>query len=225
MSARDDHASEGTKTLPNVFYKVQPQVLRTVLLTLQRAVGATAAALGEARVLEPRFTRQLAEEFESARDATPGSPRYDITHQPELPITNAEGLVVRYRRLDIRILFARQLGCRGEYLCIECKYLDTTDRTTDADYVDEGVERIVSGEYAAGHPWAVMAGLERVGPLEVSASHVDERLRARYGSEGVFTTTPRLRLTFVHESQHPQAGGPHRITIVHGFFLITSPGQ
>lgn len=133
MSTLDDHFSEGAKTLPNVFYKVQPQVLRTVLLTLQRAVGATAAALGEARVLEPRFTRQLAEEFESARDATPGSPRYDITHQPELPITNAEGLVVRYRRLDIRILFARQLGCRGDYLCLECKYLDATDRATDAD--------------------------------------------------------------------------------------------
>ena len=223
MRARGDQFSEESRALPNVFYKVQPQVLRSVLLTLERAVAATAAVLGEARVLEPRFTRQLAEDFESARDATPGSPRYDITHQPELPITNAEGIVVRYRRLDIRILFARQLGCRGDYLCLECKYLDATDRATDADYVDEGVERIVSGEYAAGHPWAVMVGLERVGPLAVSVSHVDERLRARYGSEGGFTATPRVRLTFVRESQHSQAGGPHRITIIHGFFLITGP--
>jgi len=223
VSVGGDHLSGEAKARPNVFYKVQPQVLRSVLLTLQQAVAATAAVLGDARVLEPRFTRQLAEEFESARDATPGSPRYDITHQPELPITNAQGIVIRYRRLDIRILFARQLGCRGEYLCLECKYLDATDRATDADYVDEGVERMVSGEYAAGHPWAVMVGLERVGPLAVSVSHVDERLRARYGTEGAFTTTPRVRLTFVHESQHLQACGPHRIRIVHSFFLITGP--
>jgi hypothetical protein len=223
VSTRGDHFSEEAKALPNVFYKVQPQVLRNVLQTLQRAVAATAAVVGEARALEPRFTRQLAADFESARDAMPGSPRYDITHQPELPITNAEGIVVRYRRLDIRILFARQLGCAGDYLCLECKYLDATDRATDADYVDEGVERIVSGEYAARHPWAVMVGLERVGPLEVSVSHVDERLRARYGCEGGFTATPRVRLTFVRESEHAQAGGPHRITIVHAFFLITGP--
>jgi hypothetical protein len=224
VSTLGHYFSEEAKALPNVFYKVQPQVLRTVLLTLQRAIAATVAVLGEVRVLEPRFTRQLAADFESARDATPGSPRYDIVHQPELPITNAaEGIVVRYRRLDIRILFARQLGCRGDYLCLECKYLDATDRATDADYVDEGVERIVSGEYAAGHPWAVMVGLERVGPLAVSVSHVDERLRARYGPEGAFTATPRVRLTFVRESQHSQAGGPHRITIIHGFFLITGP--
>ena len=149
------------------------------------------------------------------------SPKYDITHQPELPILNDEGEIVRYRRLDIRVLFTRQVGRKGDYLCIECKYLDVTDRRSDADYVDEGVERIVCGDYAAGHPWAIMVGLERVGPVNLSASHVNERLKTRYGDECGFKPTPRVRLDNVRESEHLQTGGPHRIAILHWFFLLT----
>jgi hypothetical protein len=220
LSSLGDHLDTGARKRPNEFYKAQPQVLRTVLLTLEQAVATTVAIVGEVRMREPRFTRQLFVQFQAAPDATPGSPRYDITHQPELPITDDRGVVVRYRVLDLRILFQRQLGRTGDYLCLECKYLDTANRETDREYVEEGVERIVSGDYSAGHPWAVMVGLECTGDLDLSAENVNRRLKDRYGQEGGFRLQSSIRLANVRESEHPQAGGPHRITIVHGFFLI-----
>lgn len=140
MSELTKHLSDQPTLRSTTFYKARPQVLRSVIMALDRAVSSTVAALRNVRAIEPRFTRQLAASLEVARDLMPGSTRYDITHQPELPIVNDEGVVVAHRRLDIRILFRRQLGRTGDYLAIECKYLDTTDRATDADYVDEGVE-------------------------------------------------------------------------------------
>lgn len=196
--------------------------MKSVLTTLQQAVSATVAVVGEQRILEPRFTRQLAADFERIRAATPGTPRYDIVHQPELPIVDEAGLVIRYRRLDIRLLFLRQIGAPGDYLGLECKYLDAGDRSTDADYVDDGVERIVCGDYSRYHPWAVMVGLERRGPLDVSVANVEARLQERYGQDAGFKAACRVRLDNVRESEHPQAGGPHRISILHGFFLISS---
>lgn len=199
--------------------------MKSVLTTLQQAVASTVAVVGEQRILEPRFTRQLAVDFERIRAATPGAPRYDIVHQPELPIVDEAGVVVRYRRLDIRLLFLRQVGAPGDYLGLECKYLDARDRSTDAEYVDDGVERIVCGDYSLHHPWAVMVALERQGPLNVSVANVDARLQERYGQDAGFRSTCRVRLENVRESEHSQAGGPHRISIIHGFFLISVPAD
>lgn len=223
MSLLSGHIADDASTAPtSAFYRARPQILKSVLTTLQRAVSATVAVVGEQRILEPRFTRQLAVDFERIRAATPGAPRYDIVHQPELPIVDEEGAVVRYRRLDIRLLFLRQVGAPGDYLGLECKYLDAGDRSTDADYVDDGVERIVCGDYSQGHPWAIMVGLERRGPIHRSAANVDARLRERYGEEAGFKPSCRVKLQDIRESEHLQAGGPHRISILHGFYLITA---
>lgn len=225
MSVLADQVRGGAQALPNAFYRARPQVLRVVLETMERAVAATAATVGDMRVLEPRFTRQLLLDFERARDQTPGSPRYDITHQPELPIAGEGGEVLRLRRLDLRLVFQKQVGRTGDYLCIECKYLVSSDRSSDREYVDEGVDRIVIGDYALGHPWAVMIGLERVGPIGVTIDHVNERLVAKYGQEGAFKAKSVIQLVNVRESEHPQAGGPHRITVAHAFFPIFLAGN
>ena len=121
-----------------------------MLCALDEAIKETVALLGGIRRLEPQFTRQLAACFEDARDRAGGA-LYHIDHQGELPVRNDEGRVVSYRRLDIRLLFTQQVGRRGDYLCIECKYLDATDRGSDHEYVEEGVDRIVTGAYALGH--------------------------------------------------------------------------
>ena len=220
MSILTRHISEGKRALPNGFYRARPQVLRVVLQTLERALTSTVAVIGDAEVYEPRFTRQLLVDFEHARDDTPGSPLYDITHQPELPIANERGVVSSHRRLDLRLVFLRQVGRTGDYLCLECKYLDSADRDTDREYVNEGVERIVIGDYARHHPWAVMVGLEKRGPVEVSVKNVNERLIAKYGESAAIKPFSSIGLPNVHESEHFQAGGPHRITIVHAMYLI-----
>ncbi|TDR34140.1 hypothetical protein [Aquamicrobium defluvii] len=221
MSVLGEHLAGGTQALPNSFYRARPQVLRIVLQTLERALTATVTIVGDVRIHEPRFTRQLFLDFERARDETPGSPRYDITHQPELPIADDTGAVAVLRRLDLRILFQRQVGRTGDYLCLECKYLDANDRGTDREYVDEGVDRIVIGDYAANHPWAVMVGLERTGPLDLTACNVNARLIAKYGLVHGFKSKSDIRLANVHESDHLQADGPHQITIIHALYLIT----
>ncbi len=222
MSVINKHLAEGLRGRPRGFYRARPQVLRVVLQTLERALANTIAAIGNERIYEPRFTRQLLIDFERARDQTPGTPRYDITHQPELPIADSDGVVSALRRLDFRLLFVPQVGRTGDYLCIEFKYLEVTDRSTDREYVGDGVERIVVGDYARNHPWAIMVGLERVGPLLRSVQNVNSRLLTTYGHLHGLRIAPDVKLPHVYASQHEQGGGPHEITIIHAFYLILS---
>lgn len=222
MSILQEHFADGAHVRPNGFYRARPQVLRVVLGTLGRALGRTLRIVGDARLTEARFTRQLLLDFERARDETPGSPRYDITHQPELPIAAESGEVAALRRLDFRLVFLRQVGRTGDYLCIEVKYLDTADRGTDRDYVNEGVDRIVIGDYACGHPWAIMVGLERSGPLDRTADHVGTRLVAKYGAGIAYRAASRIGLPHIFESDHSQADGPHQITILHAYYMAQS---
>jgi hypothetical protein len=193
-----------------------------VLETLNEAVAATAMVFAQARVREDQFTRQLLLDFQRSRDARPSTPRYDITHQPELPIADPRGAVGELRRLDLRLLFPQQVGRTGDYLCIECKYLDTADRATDLAYVRDGVERIVSGVYAKAHPWAIMVGLERTGPLTRSAERLNERLIDEYGPTAGLKPASTVKLAAVHESDHQQAGGSHVVTILHSLHLIVA---
>lgn len=220
MSILAQHLAPGALARPNGFYRARPQVLRVVLETLGRALARTVAIVGDIRLTEPRFTRQLFLDFERARDETPGSPRYDITHQPELPIADGTGAMAVLRRLDIRLVFLRQVGRTGDYLCLEFKYLDTNDRSTDREYVAEGVDRIVIGDYARDHPWAIMVGLERRGPLAQTSEQIGARLTSRYGSDGGYRPSARIALPYAFESDHVQANGPHRITIVHAYYLL-----
>lgn len=223
MSVLGDFADRRPRPMAGAlgFHQIRPQVLRRVLSALDDAIGETVRLLGDVPQIEPRFTRQLAACFEDARDAV-GGVRYHIDHQAELPVVDAGGRVIAHRRLDIRLLFTQQVGRRGDYLGIECKYTDASDRRTDDDYVGEGVDRIVSGAYAAGHPVAIMVGLERVGPLGRTITNVDARLQARYGPDQGLRAASSWRLPMVRESEHPQAGGPHRIVLVHGFWPVTA---
>jgi len=223
MSILAEHLAPGALTRPNYFYRAKPQILRVVLETLGQALARTIAMVGDVKLTEPRFTRQLFLNFERARDETPGSPRYDITHQPELPIADTTGALVALRRLDFRLVFLRQVGRTGDYLCLEFKYLDTRDRSTDREYVAEGVNRIVIGDYAHGHPCAIMVGLERTGPLEQTSAHIGARLITRYGAGTGYRSSARIALPYAFESNHLQADGPHQITIVHAYYLISQP--
>jgi hypothetical protein len=225
VSILAEHLATGALARPNGFYRARPQILRVVLETLGRALDRTVEIVGDVRLTEPRFTRQLFLDFERARDETPGSPRYDITHQPELPIADATGAMAALRRLDLRLVFLRQVGRTGDYLCLEFKYLDTKDRDTDREYVAEGVDRIVIGDYARDHPWAIMVGLERTGPLEKTSAHIGARLTSRYGAGVSYRSSARIALPYAFESAHFQANGPHQITIVHAYYLLRPPAR
>ena len=110
MSVLSGHLREGIHNLPNGFYRVRPQVIRVVLQTLERALAATISTVGSARIHEPRFTRQLLLDFERARDDTPFTPRYDITHQSELPIPDTSGSLRLIAGLISGLFFSGKWG-------------------------------------------------------------------------------------------------------------------
>jgi hypothetical protein len=220
VSALGNHARGERRVSQNAFHVIQPQILRDVLSTLGRALDHALTRLPRPLPREPLFTRQVTVSFqaERARNATPL--RYDIDHQSELLSADVDDTLRLHKRLDVRIKFPEQVGAPLDYLCIEFKYLDVRDAKTSRDYVNEGVDRIVAGHYSAGHEWAVMVGLEQTGSLDHSAEAVNNQLVNRYGSNGGYRRPYRIRLPHVHESEHPQEGGPHRIVVVHYFTLV-----
>ena len=50
----------------------------------------------------------------------------------------------------------------------------------------------------------------------------NDRLIRRYGEAQGLRLAPRWKLGTAAESEHPQAGGPHLITLVHGFWPVTA---
>jgi hypothetical protein len=214
---------DGEHSANNGLLPSRPQILKSVLSQLyskrlQRPSRSSASAV----FLEPRFTRQLAVAFERIRAATPGAPRYDIVHQPELPIVDADGAVVRSTAASTSVTVPASVGAPGDYLGLECKYLDANDRSTDADYVDDGWSASFSGDYSRDHPWAVMVGLDDAGVGQV-CSHVDARLRERYGQEAGFKSTCGCGSITFERASTCKLMGSHRILDLHAFFLIAVP--
>ena len=61
-------------------------------------------------------------------------------------------------RIDIILKFLHQFEDEDAYLGVECKRVSPQDATLSQRYVSQGVDRFVSGQYAAGHHWGLMLG-------------------------------------------------------------------
>lgn len=220
MSALGEHARGERRVQASTFHVIQPQILRDVLGTLGRAVAHALLRLPRPLPREPSFTRQVTVSFRAERVQSRTPLRYDIDHQSEVLSVDDDDRLCLHKRLDIRIKFPEQVGTPSDYLCIEFKYLDIVDPRTSREYVQEGVDRIVAGEYSMGHEWAVMVGLEQTGPLDQAADAVNARLNEIYGPNGGYRKPYRIRMPHVHESKHRQGLSSHPITIVHYFALV-----
>ena len=128
--------------------------------------------------------------------------------------TNDPGIL---GRIDIALQFLHQFGDEDAYVAIECKRVRPGDATLNRRYVSCGVDRFVTGKYAAGHEWGFMLGYMLALPAKDVVKDVDGRIRKLYG-----------QLTALQSEQaHPKAlavltgilvqSGNHHIRIKHVF--------
>lgn len=128
-------------------------------------------------------------------------------------------------RIDITMQFLHQFGDEDAYVAVECKRVRPGDTTLNGRYVSEGVDRFVTGQYAAGHEWGFMLGYILALPAQDVIDFIDSRIRKVYGEPAALQPEP----------SHPQSlavltgalvqSGDHHIRLKHVFvdMLPTAP--
>ncbi len=120
-------------------------------------------------------------------------------------------------RIDIIMQFLHQFGDEDAYVAVECKRVRPGDSTLNGRYVSEGVDRFVTGKYAAGHEWGFMLGYILALPAQDVVDFIDSRIRKVYGKPAALQPEP----------SHPQSlavltgvlvqGEDHHIRLKHVF--------
>ena len=93
-------------------------------------------------------------------------------------------------RIDIVMQFRHQFGDEHSYVAVECKRVRPRDSTLNGRYVSEGVDRFVTGKYAAGHEWGFMLGYILAPPAQDVVDFIDSRIRKVYGKPAVLQPEP-----------------------------------
>jgi hypothetical protein len=120
-------------------------------------------------------------------------------------------------RIDITLQFLHQFGDEDAYVAVECKRVRAQDASLNASYVSQGVDRFVTGKYAAGHEWGFMLGYVLRLPVKDIVDYVDGRIRKAYGDQAALAEAePHLNALVVLENQLIQAGH-HPIRLKHLF--------
>ncbi|CCB63754.1 hypothetical protein [Hyphomicrobium sp. MC1] len=126
-------------------------------------------------------------------------------------------------RIDLFLKTLEQFGDENNYLAVECKRVGAGQTTLNRKYVDEGVKRFATGQYANGHSDAFMLGYTIRLPVEEAVKVIDGRLAEVFGEEAKLApgeTHPDALLTF--DSKLKQEGN-HLILIHHIFVDAESP--
>ena len=124
-------------------------------------------------------------------------------------------------RIDITLKFLHQFGDEDAYVAIECKRVGAKLSTLNSSYVTNGVDRFVTGQYAAGHEWGFMLGYVLALPAEDVVTSVDDRLRKTYGDAAKLTREAAHAMSLaILEGTLPQKGG-HPIRLKHIFVNMT----
>ncbi|MGX9117225.1 hypothetical protein ACWTU6_11140 [Mesorhizobium sp. BHbsci] len=120
-------------------------------------------------------------------------------------------------RIDVTLQFLHQFGDEDAYVAVECKRVRAGDATLNGSYVAKGVNRFVSGQYAAGHEWGFMLGYVLALPVGDVVSFIDDRLRRVYGNAAALApSTPHSASLAVLDGRLTQ-NGTHDIRLKHVF--------
>ena len=116
-----------------------------------------------------------------------------------------------------------EFGDEEAYLGVECKRVAHGDSSLNQRYVTQGVDRFVTGQYAAGHHWGVMLGYVLKLPSASLVDGIDDRIRKTYGDAA------KLDITEAHSQSLamrtgilPQGSSGHVIRLVHAFVDMTT---
>ena len=128
-------------------------------------------------------------------------------------------------RIDITLKFMHQFGNEDAYVAIECKRVGASLSTLNASYVSKGVDRFVTGQYAAGHEWGFMLGYVLALPVDSVMNTVADRIRRTYGENATLSSEAAHKLSLaILEGALSQTGG-HSIRLKHIFVDMTPMAQ
>lgn len=120
-------------------------------------------------------------------------------------------------RIDITLQFLHQFGDEDAYVAVECKRVHAGDTTLNSGYVTKGVDRFVTGQYAAGHDWGFMLGYVLALPASAVVEAVDARIRKTYGEPAGLTPEGAHALALAVLEGALVQDGKHTIRIKHVF--------
>lgn len=125
-------------------------------------------------------------------------------------------------RIDITLKFMHQFGDEDAYVSIECKRVGSGYSTLNANYVSRGVDRFVTGQYAAGHEWGFMLGYILALPVESVVKTIDDHLQKTYGETAKLTPEAAHALSLAILEGALFQKGDHTIRMKHIFVDMTS---
>lgn len=125
-------------------------------------------------------------------------------------------------RIDITLKFLHQFGNEDAYVAVECKRVGAGLSALNSSYVSNGVDRFVSGQYAAGHEWGFMLGYVLALPVESLVQTINDHLKKSYGDPANLNpeTTHALSLAILEGALDQKSG--HTIRMKHIFVDMTS---
>ena len=124
-------------------------------------------------------------------------------------------------RIDITLKFLHQFGDEDAYVAIECKRVGTGLSDLNARYVTQGVDRFVSGQYAAGHDWGFMLGYLLKPPVEHVVKTIDDRIQETYGKVAMLSSDVGHALALAILEGALAQNGTHVIRLKHIFVDMT----
>jgi len=125
-------------------------------------------------------------------------------------------------RIDIIFRFLHQFGDEEAYLGVECKRVAFGDSTLNQRYVTQGINRFVTGQYAAGHHWGMMLGYVLKLPSAELVADIDSRIRKAYGEAAKLDLIEgHADSLSMHTDLLSQGSKLHVIRLVHIFVDMT----
>jgi hypothetical protein len=126
-------------------------------------------------------------------------------------------------RIDIILRFLHQFGDEEAYLGVECKRVSHGDAGLNQRYVTQGVNRFVTGQYAAGHHWGMMLGYVLRLPTVALVNGIDARIRATYGETAKLSDIEaHAEALSIRQGDLTQGSMGHVIRLIH-VFVDTTP--
>ena len=120
-------------------------------------------------------------------------------------------------RIDIVMQFLHQFGEEDAYVAVECKRVRPGDSTLNGRYVSQGVDRFLTGKYAAGHERGFMLGYMLALPVRDVVNFIDRRIRKQYGESAALRPTRAHPHSLAILKNTLVQSGNHQIQLEHVF--------
>ncbi len=124
---------------------------------------------------------------------------------------------------DIPLCFPAILEAYHEHdphTLIECKRIDGGDRRLCREYVREGIDRFVSGQYGARHLVGFMAGYLDAGDANLATEEINRYLADWNRHDDVLGPSTEVKADWARSSRHARAAPDAPIDLHHAFLAF-----